>query len=351
MLSTSDLLGQMDLLEAIKIENLVQSKVDFDSPVLYYLNSYLLETPEHELLSDKSLNPERFPIHDRFIYNCILEHYGLVAKEERDLILSEVYAAMYLKEYENDLQKANELERLFHKMRKNNLEQESTDLLKQLYILHKEKPLEALYKHLYLKYSKVQEVNLKGVDHFISFNNKLSTVLEDKENEADYKPLILEYKKLRRLNEEFKNPNLAALLYLSKLILVSICGQDQLVKQCNKTAADLIEESKSNIALMAFGVERFYLQNILNQIEIYICADNGISNSIAGLKEKASTANNFGFPKTIVEKIQEKIKINKKNQKSKKINLRVDKKINLLVEKSISSLSIPRDSLLVRTNL
>lgn len=344
MLSTFSLLNQMDDSETLRIERLVQSKVKVNNPVLYYLNSYLLKISPDELQKEmNSFDPQKQPIHDRFIYNCILEYYNLKPIEEKELLLSEVFAAVHTKSFASDLERISELERLFHKMKKVGVEQESSELLFALYQLNIGKPLEVVYHHLYKKYAGQKEQNNNALNHFINLNNLLGEFLVSK-NETITKTLILEYKKIRNLNNEYENRILTTILNMSKLILTVICGQDQLLREERQSIPDLFATCESNIEDLPFGMEKFYFQNIFKQLNLFHSPIN--VNIKAWLKE-SSNANNFDFPKSFASIIKKKIK---SNGKLKKITLNI-KNNTQIVKTTTSSLSISGDSLLVHTNI
>tara|TARA_R110002096_G_scaffold378222_7_gene572132 strand:+ start:8628 stop:9668 length:1041 start_codon:yes stop_codon:yes gene_type:complete len=298
MLPLRILLKQLDTMQSLKLESTLQSMVSFDSAVMLVFNCAMLgQTPE-EIKRVCMLREDAYPTYERPIYNAILNLYGLKASKPAEKLLSDVFYALNEEKFESSKERAQRLEFLFHMMKKNKIEQESAALLKELYHLYKDTPLESVYEHLFNKYDKIAKVNLDAYNCFRGFNKKLKNFINYSVTDKSEltRLMIKDYKKLRALYADFENNTLKVILLLTKLTLVKVCGQEQLLFENKNNLIDLFAETEASISELPFGVEKFFFQNIFRQI---ILADSESNGSLFYSKFENADYNNFNFPKQI----------------------------------------------------
>ena len=313
MLPLHTLLNQLSILQCLTVEQLLQKTVSYDSKALLVFNSMMLGQTAEEIKAECHLTDENYPKYERPIYNCILEVYGIKAKSVKDNLLAEAYYAVNETVYSSDEEKAKNLERIFHQLKKNKIEQESADLLLELHKLHLGTPLQAVYSHLYDKYKNIRQANNTAFKIFIGLNKKLSSLLKNRKNEDLARKMILDYKSIRQLNDGSENRTLTAILNLSKLLLSTIGNQKQLLREDSISEEVLLDICKHDIAEMPMGVEQYFLQNILDQIELLQNKEELISyhNSyqIKSKHIRFTEPNNFNFPSEVYQQIDKDIKI------------------------------------------
>lgn len=316
MLPLHTLLNQLTILQSLKVEQLLQSTVSFDSKALLVFNSMLLGQTAEEIKAECHLTDENYPKYERPIYNCILEVYGIKAKSNRDILLTEAYYAVNETVYSSNEEKAKNLERIFHQLKKNNIEQESADLLLALHKLHLGTPLQAVYSHLYEKYKNIRHANNSAFKIFSGLNKKLSSYLKNKNNTDLIKKMIVDYKLIRQLNESSENKTLESILNLSKLMLATLGNQKQLLKEESISEEKLLKICKANVECLPMGVEQYFLKNIVTQIDLLLNKEELISyySSFENerLQSKFTEPNNFSFPNEVYQQINKDIKIAEK---------------------------------------
>ena len=329
MLPLHTLLNQLTILQCLTVEQRLQKTVSFDSKALLVFNSMMLGQTAEEIKAECNLTDENYPKYERPIYNCILEVYGIKAKSYKDNLLTESYYAINETAYSSDEEKAKCLEQVFHQLKKNNIEQESTELLLELHKLHLGTPLQAVYSHLYEKYKNIREANNTAFKLFISLNKKLGSFLKNRNNIDLTRKLILDYKAIRQLNETAENNTLIAILNLCKLMLSTIGNQKQLLKEDNITEDELLKVCKHDIERLPLGVEQYFLQNIVTQIDLLQNKEELVSynnsNHIESRHIRFTEPNNFSFPNEVYQQIEKDNKIaarvaTLKNRKKKRAN-------------------------------
>jgi len=186
----------------------------------------------------------------------------------------------------------------------------------ELHKLHLGTPLQAFYSHLYDKYKKIRQANNSAFKIFIGLNKKLSSFLKNRTNEDLTRKMIMDYKLIRQLNESSENRTLTAVLNLSKLMLSTIGNQKQLLREDNISEQSLLAICKSDIADLPFGVEQYFLQNILAQVDLLQNKEELTSfDNTYQLKSshvRFTEPNNFSFPAEVYQQIDKDIKIAEK---------------------------------------
>jgi hypothetical protein len=335
MLSLPTLINQLNSKQSAWVENRLLDQVNFNRPSLALFNALRSGKDIYEVQRQLDLNEDQFSIVIRPVYNAILELYGLSPSSSKDALSSEVFYAIYKRSYKNSSEQINTLERLFHEMKKHQIEQDSSVLLNKIYQLQVGSPLQAVYHHLYLKYKKIEEVNAKAVEHFETLNKNLSVYFQNPTDREAVKAMIYSFKLIRALYEQAENRTLEAILKLSKLILVDLCGQHQLLRDGKLSKKDLISDCSTLVEMLPFGVNRFFLKNILQSL---LANDTSIEKegSLGCIHNfhfrllqhpEEETQKTYSFPETI------EILTSSFNDAKKK-----------LIRQTVSSFSIPRDS-------
>lgn len=318
MLPLQKLINQLSTMQSLQLERMLQKTVSFDSKSLLVFNSLMLGLNKEEIIRECSLNDDNYPKYERPIYNCLLELYGLTPITAKDEFMNVIYYAINELEDETD-EKAFNLEKLFHELTKHNIEQEATEILFSLYKLHIGTPLQTVYYHLYSKYNEINQANANAFDLFEELNNLLDEYLTGNQNQEalhfQIRNMIKVYKEIRNLYHAYENRTLLAILNNSKLILTSICGQKQLLKDQNISVNELYTLCQKNIVDLPFGIERYFLKNIYDQLKILTLVESNSSKSLNYafplMHKRFSEAHNFGFPKKIFKTIGENVNQNK----------------------------------------
>jgi len=315
MLPLHILLKQLTTLQSLTVERLLQESVSFDSKALLVFNSMMLGQNAEEIKAECHLTDDNYPKYERPIYNCILEIYGVKANTVKDNLLIETYYAVNETVYNNEDEKAKNLERIFHQLKKNQIEQESVDLLLALHKLHLGTPLQAVYSHLYDKYKKIKQANNTAIEIFVGLNKKLTSYLKNRSNDDIARKMILDYKSIRQLNGEAENRSLSTILNVSRLLLASIGNQKQLLKDDNIDEVVLLSNCKNDVDNLPFGVERYFMQNIIMQIEMLQNTEELVSRkeketkSIKSAHVRFTEPYNFSFPNEVYQQIDKDYKI------------------------------------------
>jgi hypothetical protein len=209
-------------------------------------------------------------------------------------------------------------------MKRYEIEEEASSLLAELHLLSQGSQLETVYRHLYLKYKELDSLISTALQLFENINEGIAQYLITA-NYTFIKDIIANYKELRRI--AFSNPdskNLSCLRNLAKLNLIIITGQDQLLKEESESLEELLFISKNQISSLAFGMKRFYLQNIHDQIaalyQIQINQPEKAGRIMDGVSLKGmKQAYNFKFPKCIFKDIRNRVIEHKFHQRNQSI--------------------------------
>lgn len=256
------------------------------------------------------ISTDQFNVAEKAIYNEILNWYGLKAESRKDQLPSlTLYAINQVTEENDNL--AARLEKLFHELKKNSIEHIAFPLLKKLCELYSDSPLEAVYQHLYDKYKAIDANNDVARRTFENLNTKLGLYCKNRNTPEITRSMIRDFKQIRSLNERLPNNVSAAYRDLSKLTLIVACNQNQLLKDSTLSLYGFIEECKKKVDALEFGVERFFLQNIYQQLLLLNkCNKHDESKLVKCFKsinKKQRNAYNFNFPTDIYRKIQRHI--------------------------------------------
>jgi|GEM_PF-1237489 len=327
MMTVRTLINQLDEQSLHYFDIAFYKKVEVGSTSDYIFEGYVKGKSKSEILdsinnsiSANAINEAQYKIAERAIYKELLNWYELKAQNSSDYIPSEIFYAIYQNEEGSDSTK--ELENLFHKLKKNKVEYISVELLKKLRSLNHNTQLEAVYDHLYNKYKKQDRVNQKARTHFENLNEKLRLYCKNSNSPQILKSMIVDYKMIRSLEQEHSNEPIKVFLKLSRLILICICNQNQLMKDNLMELNDLMKECKESISNLAFSVEKYFLQNIFDQLSIYQgiydIDDSVIKDRFERISNRQRDAYNFGFPTDIYRKIQRHV-FHKSNEDGSKL--------------------------------
>jgi hypothetical protein len=158
----------------------------------------------------------------------------------------------------------------------------------------------------------VEQANLQGEQLIEEFNQLLSIYILNK-NENNRKALIKVYKSIRALaHGEPQSKTLDCIFNISRFCLVVVADQLQLLKDSDLDKNLLHSLCKAQVNELAFGMKRFYLNNMLNQLSIYYYASEGRMQDAMELSDKVNKialleANNFSFPNNLYKEIETEI--------------------------------------------
>lgn len=347
MLALHLLLKQLTDEQLLALEASLQEAVSYNSKTLLIFNCAMLGLTAEETIEEGFMSKRTYHKYSRAIYNSVNDLFELKAESQADKLLAEVHYAVHNEEFESKREKIERFELFFHLLKKNQLEQESYLLLAELNELHRDTPLEAVYSHLYAKYLRYSEINEMTLSTFIEFNKKLSSFIasnETEEKEVLVRDMIRDYKMLRQHLESYENNNLKAIYMLSKLALVQVCNQQQLLLEEKLSHKDLLKQAKAFIAKLPFGTEKYFLQNIFWQLDNVKSAAKEENYPAAS---QQGDCNNFSFPTLVKVPVKRTFKL--KNRKTQKVisHTRFIKyrKISNRLSTSISTINLPRGSM------
>ena len=349
MLPLHTLLKQLTNEQLLLLESNLQQAVSFNNKTLLIFNCAMIGLNTDETIKECCMSTKAYYKYSRAIYNTVNDLFGLKAESQADKLLAEVHYAIHNEEFKTDKERAERLELFFHLLKKNQLEQESYLLLAELNLIYKGSPLEAVYNHLHLKYSKFRKANEKAFDFFIEFNKKLSNycfglTMEEKEKAVLVKGMIQDYRVLRAMMELNENNTLKAIFLLLKLSLVQICEQKQLLLEGQSDLSQLIEESRATIDSLPFGIGKSFLKDIFLQLEIYSTASQNKNYTAAS---QQNNNNYFDFPELIKTPSEQKT-ITHNGKKIKVIShsrFIKYRKISDHLSDTISTINLPRGTM------
>tara|TARA_B100001109_G_C18862085_1_gene474582 strand:- start:986 stop:2011 length:1026 start_codon:yes stop_codon:yes gene_type:complete len=312
MLNIEEIVKTLKEDQAQSIANSLGQNCSYSDVSLEIFKCYREGKSATETANELELDFNAFVIFERIIYRCILNYYGEVDKDYKDLLLTSVFYAVYGSQQKEKREKIQELEDLFHKMKQYQIEEASDFLLAEIYELQKGSPLEAVYAHLKQKYSNQASENTKLIEAFKALNSKLSS-----STKTSTKTLIANYRLIRNLVNDNPNRISRAILQLARLSLVIVADQVQLLKEDNINKEELLSTCKSSVNEIYFGFLRFYLKNILEQIEVIFLLQNDKlkygSRKLQEISSERLEAYNLAFDSCILERFNKKAKENKLN--------------------------------------
>ncbi|MEQ8908569.1 MAG: hypothetical protein RIC95_05225 [Vicingaceae bacterium] len=271
---------------------------------LEIFKAYRANCTADEIREELGLNLKAFKVFERIIYRNLLSFYQIEDKSVKDILLTTVFYAVYGGAAKNQKEKSEELEGLFHQLKQHKIEQVSPCLLEELLSIHKSTPLEAVYKHLHTKYKNQEKNNHRIFSQFEKLNQILANNHKTKSNFE--KTIIRQYKVIRVLAEENSNPTSQAILEISKLMLVVICSQTQLLLEKSESIDGLFGRLRQLIEKQPFGFSKFYLENIYAQLEIiYLYKEDKAkqaSEVLSSVNQTQLEAFNFNFPSKLIAK-------------------------------------------------
>lgn len=272
MLSLNKVLEQLNDAQLLKLEGNLQKRVSYNSQELLVFNCAMLGQTEEETLTVCGIGKKNYVKYARTVYKTIEDLFDMKPKSIAERLFTEVHYAIYQDTYPSDMERAKKCELLFHRLKREELEQESYPLLYELHQLHIGSPLEAVYEHLYKKYLKICRINRNAFEVFEAFNLLFTEYIHIEDsvqaNEVR-KEMIRKYKKLRSLqdNPDYANNTLKSLLLLTKLSLVKVCHQKQLLFDSGMQVDDLEYECGRAVKRLPYGMENFLLSTLFNNLE------------------------------------------------------------------------------------
>lgn len=312
MKSVSNIVAHLDEAAAVEIRALLTKDQTYSEISLQIFDIYRQGNDLEQVMDAHKLNGKSFKIFERIIYLTILRYFGLEDNSMKDVLTTTVFYALNGNCQKEKSDRIKELEGYFHSMKRYEIEEEASSILSELYLLSQGSQLETVYRHLYLKYKELDSLISEALQIFENINDGIAQYLVTA-NYTYIKVIIQEYKSLRSLaysNTESKN--LKCIMNLAKLNLVVITGQDQLMKEDKVSLEELIFRTKNQIDSLAFGMKRFYFQNIHAQIAaLYQIQISELDEAVA-IMDKVSLkgmeqAYNFKFPRCIFKDIRNRV--------------------------------------------
>lgn len=302
MLEVEKIVQSLSLADAENVKSILSDEHAYSDMSIEIFKGYRANLSAEDLQEELSLDLNAFKVFERIIYRSLLSHYKIEDNSTKDVLLTSVFYAIYGFSDKTNQEKSAELEDMFHQMKQHKIEQSSAELLLKLAEIHKDSPLEAVYQHLHLKYKTQKEEIFKMVEEFERFNQLISIDTQIKFTQI--RQIIRSYKKLRAMAAKSNNSTSNAILELSKLSLVVLLKQEQLLIEGHETVEDLKSSTQKLIASQPFGFLKFYLQNIFNQIDVIELAINGnpqlAEERLQALNNKSLEAFNFNFPSKLI---------------------------------------------------
>lgn len=312
MKEVRNIVEQLKEQAAAEVRTLLEKDQTYAEISLQIFDIYRNGSDLKELMNSHLLNDKSFKIFERIIYLTVLRYYGLEDNSMKDVLATNVFYALNGNSHKEKSERITELEGYFHAMKRYEIEEEASSLLSELYLLSQGSQLETVYRHLYLKYKELDSLISDALLTFERLNGELNTYMITG-NQNAVRDMISEYKQLRKFSEaQPESRSLRCLLNLAKLNLVVVAGQDQLLRDGDQCIQDLLFSCKNQIDSLAFGMKRFYLQNIHSQLAaLYAIQESDISSAIEIMNKVNSKgmeqASNLGFPAVLFRDIRNKI--------------------------------------------
>lgn len=267
MRSVKETLIQLNPLHAKAIRQELAKDEGYNQYTLFIFDAFLNHKEAHSIQEELKINEKSFKLFERSIGKAIFEYYNIEDKTVQDLIFSSIFYSLYGSSHKNEQSRTEELEQLFHTMKQFNIEEASAPLLQALKEVNIGSPLEAVYTHLFNKYSTISAEIDEMIAHFSRMNGILGIYEKESENKTLLKKqLISAYKSIRAIAENHQNNTSAVILNLAKLVCVVFAKQDQLLKDGNTNLGTLITSTNLLIDKLPFGIDRFYFRNVYHHI-------------------------------------------------------------------------------------
>jgi len=312
MKAINEIVKQLRGQAATDIRALLQKDLTYAEISLQIFDAYRAEAESFQLREELRLDDKSFKIFERIIYLTILRYFGLEDYSMKDVLATTVFYALNGNSKKNNTDRIKELEGYFHAMKRYEIEEEASSLLSELYLLSQGSQLETVYRHLYLKYREIDSLISAALQILLGLHNKVEKYLSHA-NQSLVRDMIQDFKLLRTLSENHpESKNLECLTNLAKIQLVVLVGQDQLLKDGNLDIDSLLFSCKNQIDALAFGLKRFYLQNILAQLQCYHlvkhdCLEEAMEMSDQLSNKSMLEAYNFEFPTVVYKDIRNAI--------------------------------------------
>ena len=269
MKAINEIVKQLREQAAAEIRALLEKDLTYADISLKIFDAYRAEAESFQIQKDLDLDEKSFKIFERIIYLTVIRYFGLEDHSMKDVLATTVFYALNGNSKKDTNERIKELEDYFHAMKRYEIEEEASSLLSELYLLSQGSQLETVYRHLYLKYKELDSLISSALQILIGLHNKVDQYLYNADQTL-IRDMIQDFKFLRTLSENHsESKNLKCIANLAKIQLVVLVGQDQLLKEGKVKIESLLFNCKNQIDGLAFGLKRFYLQNILAQVQCY----------------------------------------------------------------------------------
>ena len=312
MKAINEIVKQLREQAALDIRALLEKDLTYSEISLQIFDAYRAEKDSKEVSQALKLDEKSFRIFERIIYLTILRFFGLEDHSMKDVLATTVFYALNGNSKKERNARIKELEDYFHAMKRHEIEEEASSLLSELYLLSQGSQLETVYRHLYLKYKELDALISAALQILSGMHQKVGQYSNESNDSNDslIRDMIQDFKLLRTLSDNHpESKNLSCIANLAKIQLVVLTDQDQLLKDGNLKIDHLLFSCKNQINNLAFGLKRFYLQNILMQVECYYLVkqnaiEDALEHSKALTKKAMLEANNFDFPRSVYKDIR-----------------------------------------------
>lgn len=309
MKAINEIVKQLKEQAALDIRALLEKDLTYAEISLQIFDAYRSEADSIDVREDLRLDEKSFKIFERIIYLTIIRYFGLEDHSMKDVLATTVFYALNGNSKKENAERIKELEDFFHAMKRYEIEEEASSLLSELYLLSQGSQLETVYRHLYLKYKELDSLISASLQILVGLHNKVEKYLYHADQTL-VRDMIQDFKLLRTLSDN--NPeskNLKCIATLAKIQLVVLVSQDQLLKEGNLKIETLLFNCKNQIDGLAFGLKRFYLQNILAQVQCYHLIQHDCLEEALEISEQLSNkamfgAYNFQFPTVVYKDIR-----------------------------------------------
>ena len=306
MLAVIQIVQQLNEAHTAKVRLLLESDSAYAELTLPIFDSYRKGENEKTAQEKSNLKFNSFKIIERLIYRSILSFYQVEDLSVKDIMQTSLFYALYGSTQKTKVEKKEELEEIFHQLKRFHIEQQAAKLVKELQSLHINTPLESVYAYMSNYYSAIDRANQEIIQQFIQFNTILGEYIEEPKNNL-LKELIGKYKLIRKITTNHSNQTALSFCYTAKLSLTLLAGQSQILLDGGWTTSTLMAETKNCTNNLPFGMLRFYLKNILTHLEYKWLVSNDKINEANEVFSISSTkslieAYNFNFPNNIHEK-------------------------------------------------
>jgi len=300
MLSVIQIVKHLNQAHANELRLILKEDSVYSELTLPIFDAYRNGESELQAQRSSNLKPNSFKIIERLIYRSILSLYNYEDIHVKDLVQTNLFYCIYGSTHKSNSQKREELESVFHQLKRFQIDQQAAQIVKQLAHLYTGTQLESVYKYMFNYYSKIESANNKIIELFTTFNEKLNAYISN-DRDKDLKECILIYKQIRTICRKYDNKTAQSICVSCKLSLAVLANQSQILLDGAWKVEDLLKVSRNLVEALPFSMMRFYMENINTTLEITQLYKNGQVESAKNLffvfnKGKKINAFNFNFP-------------------------------------------------------